>query len=124
MLNHITLMGRLVKDPETRYTKANDPVASFTIAVDRDFQKDQTDFISCVAWRKTGEFIGKYFRKGSMIALTGSLQSRSWTDKEGNKRISWEVNVDHAYFAEQKRSEFQQPAFVEVDDESTGELPF
>lgn len=103
MLNTITLMGRLTRNPELRYTKSNVPVASFTIAVDRDFQKNETDFVECVAWRNTGEFIDKYFQKGQMIVATGSLQSRRWEDRDGNKRISWEVNVEHAYFGEQKR---------------------
>lgn len=105
MLNHIVIMGRLTKDPELRYTQNSTPVASFTLAVDRDFQKDAVDFIDCVAWRKTGEFAGQYFRKGQMVAVTGSLQSRQWTDRDGNKRTSWEVNVEHAYFAESKRRE-------------------
>lgn len=105
MLNTITLMGRLTKNPELRYTKSNVPVASFTIAVDRDFQKGETDFVECVAWRNTGEFIDKYFQKGQMIVVTGSLQSRRWEDRDGNKRISWEVNVEHAYFGESKRRE-------------------
>lgn len=110
MLNTITLMGRLTKDPELRYTNNSTPVASFTLAVDRDFQKDAVDFIDCVAWRKTGEFAGQYFRKGQMAAVTGSLQSRQWQDRDGNKRTSWEVNVEHAYFAESKRREDGGPS--------------
>ena len=77
MLNHIVILGRLVKDPELRYTQSNTPVASFTVAVDRDFGEDkQTDFIDCTAWRKTGEFVSKHFQKGSMIVVSGRLQSR------------------------------------------------
>ena len=103
MLNHITIMGRLTRDPELRYTQSQTPVASFTLAVDRDFGgrdggEKQTDFIDCVAWRQTAEFVSKYFRKGSMIVLCGSLQSRKWQDKDGNNRISWEIQNAHAEF--------------------------
>ena len=109
MLNHITLMGRLVRDPELRRTGTGIAVASFTVAVDRDFSgrdggERETDFIDCVAWRQTGEFISKYFTKGSMIVVSGRLQIRSWTDKEGNKRRTAEVVADNVYFGESKRS--------------------
>ena len=108
MLNHIVLMGRLVRDPELRYTQANVPVASFRIAVDRDFggrdgSERQADFIDCVAWRQTGEFVSKYFRKGSMIVVSGRLQSRKWQDRDGNNRTSWEVSADNVYFGESRR---------------------
>jgi len=108
MLNHITLMGRLVRDPELRRTGSGVAVASFRIAVDRDFApKDggerKADFIDCVAWRQTGEFISKYFAKGRMIVVDGRLEMRDWTDKDGNKRISAEVNVANAYFGDSKR---------------------
>ena len=108
MLNHITLMGRLVADPELRRTGSGVAVASFRIAVDRDFApKDggerKADFISCVAWRQTGEFISKYFTKGRMIVVDGRLEMRDWTDKEGNKRRSAEVIVANAYFGDSKR---------------------
>ena len=91
MLNHITIMGRLTRDPELRRTGSGVAVASFTVAVDRDFGgrdggEKETDFIDCVAWRQTGEFVSKYFTKGSMIVVSGRLQIRSWTDKDGNKR--------------------------------------
>ena len=110
MLNHITLMGRLVRDPELRRTGTGVAVASFTVAVDRDFSgrdggEKETDFIDCVAWRQTGEFLSKYFTKGSMIVVSGRLQIRSWTDKEGNKRRTAEVVADNVYFGESKRSE-------------------
>ena len=105
MLNHIVIMGRLTKDPELRYTQNQTPVASFTVAVDRDFGEKQTDFIACTAWRQGAEFISKYFQKGSMIVVSGSLQSRQWEDRDGNKRTSWEINVDHSYFGEAKRRE-------------------
>jgi len=108
MLNHITLMGRLTRDPELRYTSSGTPVASFTVAVDRDFSsKDggerQTDFIDIVAWRQTGACVSKYFTKGSMAIVSGRLQIRDWQDKEGNKRRSAEVVADNVYFGEGKR---------------------
>ena len=108
MLNHITLMGRLVRDPELRRTGSGVAVASFRIAVDRDYSpKDggerKADFIDCVAWRQTGEFISKYFAKGRMIVVDGRLEMRDWTDKEGNKRTTAEVIVDNAYFGDSKR---------------------
>jgi len=108
MLNHITIMGRLTRDPELRSTQAGVSVASFTVAVDRDFGgrdggEKQTDFIDCVAWRQTGEFVSKYFRKGSMIVVSGRLQSRKWQDREGNNRTNWEVNADNVYFGESRR---------------------
>ena len=108
MLNHITLMGRLVADPELRRTGSGVAVASFRIAVDRDFApKDggerKADFISCVAWRQTGEFISKYFTKGRMIVVDGRLEMRDWTDRDGNKRTTAEVIVDNAYFGDSKR---------------------
>ena len=108
MLNHITIMGRLTRDPELRRTGSGIAVASFTVAVDRDFGgrdggEKETDFIDCVAWRQTGEFVSKYFTKGSMIVVSGRLQIRSWTDKEGNKRRTAEVVADNVYFGESKR---------------------
>ena len=109
MLNHIVIMGRLTRDPELRRTGSGIAVASFTVAVDRDFGgrdggEKETDFIDCVAWRQTGEFVSKYFTKGSMIVVSGRLQIRSWTDKDGNKRRTAEVVADNVYFGESKRS--------------------
>lgn len=109
MLNHITIMGRLTADPELRYTQSGVAVASFRVAVDRDYQprdggEKQTDFINVVAWRQTGEFVSKYFGKGSMIVVSGRLQMRDWTDKEGGKRTTAEVVADNVYFGESKRS--------------------
>ena len=109
MLNHITLMGRLTRDPELRYTASQIPVASFALAVDRDFGgrdggERQTDFIDIVAWRNTAEFVSKYFTKGSMAIVSGRLQIRDWTDRDGNKRRSAEVVADNVYFGESKRS--------------------
>ena len=108
MLNHITIMGRLTRDPELRSTQAGVSVASFTVAVDRDFGgrdggEKQTDFIDCVAWRQTGEFVSRYFHKGSMIVVSGRLQSRKWQDRDGNNRVNWEVNADNVYFGESRR---------------------
>lgn len=153
MLNTITIMGRLVRDPELRRTQSGTAVCSFTVAVDRDFQsKDggerQTDFIDVVAWRQTGEFVSKYFTKGRMIVVSGSLQSRKWQDRNGQNRISWEVIADNVYFGDSKREgnggydapayaapAYNAPAggytapvggtsdFSEIDDED-GDLPF
>ena len=114
MLNHIVIMGRLTRDPELRRTGTGTAVASFTVAVDRDFGgrdggEKETDFIDCVAWRQTGEFVSKYFTKGRMIVVSGRLQIRSWTDKDGNKRRTAEVVADNCYFGDSKR-----------DGESTG----
>ena len=108
MLNHITIMGRLTRDPELRRTGSGIAVASFTVAVDRDFGgrdggEKETDFIDCVAWRQTGEFVHKYFTKGRMIVVSGRLQIRSWTDKDGNKRRTAEVVADNCYFGDSKR---------------------
>ena len=109
MLNHITIMGRLTRDPELRRTGSGVAVASFTVAVDRDFGgrdggERETDFIDCVAWRQPGEFVSKYFPKGSMIVVSGRLQIRGWTDKDGNKRRTAEVVADNVYFGESKRN--------------------
>ena len=110
MLNHITIMGRLTRDPELRRTGSGIAVASFTVAVDRDFGgrdggEKETDFIDCVAWRQTGEFVSKYFTKGRMIVVSGRLQIRSWTDKDGNKRRTAEVVADNCYFGDSKRDD-------------------
>ena len=108
MLNHIVIMGRLTRDPELRRTGSGIAVASFTLAVDRDFAprdggERETDFIDCVAWRQTGEFVSKYFTKGRMAVVSGRLQIRGWTDKDGNKRRTAEVIADNVYFGDSKR---------------------
>ena len=108
MLNHVVIMGRLTRDPELRRTGSGIAVASFSVAVDRDFGgrdggEKETDFIDCVAWRQTGEFVSKYFTKGRMIVVSGRLQIRSWTDKDGNKRRTAEVVADNVYFGDSKR---------------------
>ena len=110
MLNHITIMGRLTRDPELRRTGSGVAVANFTVAVDRDFSsKDggekETDFIDCVAWRQTGEFVSKYFTKGSMAIVSGRLQIRNYTDKDNNKRRNAEVVADSVYFGDSKKSD-------------------
>ena len=107
MLNHITIMGRFVRNPELRRTGSGTAVASFTLAVDRDFKassggEKEVDFIDCVAWRQTGEFVSKYFTRGRMAVVSGKLQIRSWTDKDGNKRRTAEVVADNVYFADAK----------------------
>ena len=108
MLNHIVIMGRLARDPELRRTQSGVPVASFRLAVDRDFKDKNTgergtDWIDVVAWRATGEFVSRYFTKGRMAVVEGRLQMRDWTDKEGNKRTSAEVVADNVYFGDSRR---------------------
>ena len=131
MLNRVTIMGRIVRDPELRRTQSGTAVTSFTLAVDRDFKSDngerETDFIDCVAWRSTAEFVEKYFSKGRMAVVSGRLQIRSWTDKDGTKRRSAEIVAESVYFCDSKREESQsytapQESFVELPDD--GELPF
>ena len=156
MLNHIVLMGRLTKDPELRSTGTGTPVASFRLAVDRDFGNRETgekqaDFFDVVAWRQTAEFVSKYFTKGRMAVVSGRLQSRDWTDRDGNKRTSFEVLAENVYFGDSKnagrddngysprestgtyrapsRSSFESAraqassSFQEID-EADGDLPF
>ncbi len=148
MLNHIVVMGRLVKDPELRSTQQGTSVCNFTIACDRDYQPGgsdkQVDFIDVVAWKGTGEIVAKYFRKGSMIVTSGRLQSRKWEDRDGNKRINWEISADNVYFGESRRDSGETrgdsynatsyggnyssrsiapSAFSELEDDD-GELPF
>ena len=114
MLNKIILMGRLTRDPELRRTGTGIAVASFTLAVDRDFAaqgaEKETDFVDIVAWRNTAEFVSRYFTKGRMAVVTGRLQIRNWTDKDGNKRRSAEVVADNVYFGDSKRDGASAPA--------------
>ena len=150
MLNRIVLMGRLTRDPELRHTQQNTPVATFSLAVDRDFKgrdsgERATDFIDIVAWRSTAEFVSKYFTKGRMAVVEGRLQIRDWTDRDGGKRRSAEVVADNVYFADSRRDgdtggSYSRPAapapmsdyglpplggdqFAELADDD-GELPF
>ncbi|MCL2228079.1 MAG: single-stranded DNA-binding protein [Oscillospiraceae bacterium] len=141
MLNNTSLMGRLTHDPELRHTPNGSPVTSFSLACERDYSTNgdkETDFIDIVAWRKTAEFVGKYFKKGQLVAVTGRIQTRKWKDKEGNNRTAVEINADHVYFAEKKNSDatdftgsgISEPSYnepgsdfseLEIDD---SELPF
>lgn len=115
MLNVVVLTGRLVADPELRHTSSDIAVTSFTIAVNRRFarpgEERQTDFIDIVAWRNTAEFICKYFGKGQLIAIEGSIQTGSYQDKDGNKRKTFEVVARDAQFAESKRESLQEPSY-------------
>ena len=125
-MNSISIIGRLTADPELRKTQNGIPVASFTLAVDRPRVKDTTDFFSCVAWRQTGEFVSQYFTKGRKMGVTGSMQSRRYEDKDGNKRTVWELVVDQVDFCDKKTD--SQPAdnnndWAVIDDE-TDALPF
>ena len=140
MLNQIFIMGRLTRDPELRHTASGTPVASFTVAVDRDFKtKDgekETDFIDVVAWRSSAEFVSKHFRKGRMAVVSGRLQMRKWTDKEGNNRVSAEVVAENIYFGDSKKDDsasygnaspfpaaVQEQAFAEIEEDGDT-LPF
>lgn len=127
MLNHTVLMGRLTRDPELRYTGTQKPVASFTLAVDRDGKDNGCDFIDCVAWNSTAEFVNKYFGKGRMAVVSGKLQIREWTDKDGNKRRSAEVVVRDIYFGDSKRNDDSANQnmgdFAPITDDDT-QLPF
>ena len=125
MLNHITIMGRLTRDPELRSTQSGVSVTSFTVAVDRDFGgrdggERQTDFIDCVAWRQTGEVVSKYFHKGSMIVVSGRLQSRKWQDRDGNNRTNWEVVADNVYFGESRRDSESNGSYGSYDSNRGG----
>ena len=125
MLNSIALTGRLTRDPELRYTQNQTPVASFCVACERDFPDKSTgeratDFINCVAWRQTAEFVSKWFSKGNLITMIGRLQMREYTDRDGNKRVAAEILADHVYFAESKRRDDKEapaakPAGAGVD---------
>ena len=130
MLNNVTIMGRMTADPELRKTGGGTSVTTFTLACERDFKSDgekQTDFFEVVAWKHTAEFVSKYFGKGRMAVVSGRLQTRSWTDKDGNKRKAVEVVADNVYFADSKNADQSNMrsfdyAGVDVTDES--DLPF
>lgn len=132
MLNTITIMGRLTTDPILRRTQTGVAAASFTLACERDYApqggEKETDFIDVVCWRSSAEFVEKYFTKGRMAVVTGRLQIRGWTDKEGNKRRSAEILADHVYFGDSKRdgdSQAPKSDFTEIaNDEEDGNLPF
>lgn len=139
MLNKVFIMGRLTRDPELRRTQTGTPLASFSLAVDRDF-KDKatgertTDFIDVVSWRNTAEFVSRYFTKGRMAVVEGRLQMRDWTDKDGNKRRSAEVVADQVYFGDAGKKDdapttFGGMSYPNNDDfqelpDDDGKLPF
>jgi len=138
MLNTITINGRLTKKPELRYTTSGKPVASFTVACDRDYSDASgnkgTDYIDCVAW-KQAEFVEKNFDKGNAIIVSGRLQIRTWTANDGTNRRTAEINVEHIYFGESKKKEstsnheesapqHEAPVFEEIPQEDEGDLPF
>lgn len=116
MLNHITIMGRLTKNPEMRRTGSGVAVTSFTLAVDRDFGEKEADFFDCVAWRNTAEFTDKYFSKGRMAVVSGRLQKRSWTDKDGNKRSTCEIVAENVYFGDSKNTGSNQQETAPAND--------
>lgn len=131
MLNRITIQGRLTREPELRYTTSGKPVTTITLAVDRDREEGGnrlTDFIDCVAWNGTAEFISKYFHKGQMALISGRLQSRRWMDHDNNNRINWEVIAESIYFCGDRKQtavpvDVSADAFTELGDED-GEIPF
>ena len=124
MLNRITIMGRLTRDPEMRRTGSGVAVTSFRVAVDRDYvaegQERETDFFDVVAWRGLGEMVAKYFTKGRMIVVDGRMEMRNWTDKEGNKRVSAEVNAENVYFADSKKEDKNQNAGSNANNQPNG----
>ena len=131
MINNVTILGRLTATPELKTTQSGNSVTSFTVAVDRKYtptgQERQTDFIECVAWRNTAEFIAKYFSKGDMLAVEGELQTRLYEDKHGNKRKAVEVVVSNVSFCGSKREKEEKPSeapdeYDELDD--IGDIPF
>ena len=138
MLNKVILMGRITTDPELKHTPSNVAVCSFSLAVNRRFNRNETDFIDIVAWRQQAEFISKYFTKGQQMVVCGALQTRTWEDKNGNKHKSVEVVVDEVHFADSKRTAGNNSsrdealpfdfsggnAFSEIEDEDDGNLPF
>lgn len=133
MLNDVVIMGRLARDPELRRTQNGTSVASFTLAVDRDYKPDggerECDFFDCVAWRGTGEFVSKYFSKGRMAIVSGRLQTRSWTDKDGGKRKSVEIVADNVYFGDSKKDTSggyptPAPGGFEPVEEDDPDLPY
>lgn len=110
-LNHIDIQGRIVRDPEMRRTNSGKAVTSFTIAVDRNFSKGESDFIDCVSWDKQGEFVANNFSKGKMILVSGRLQIRKWEDKNGNKQKTAEIVTEDVYFCDSKKEEKTENPF-------------
>lgn len=138
MLNRIIIQGRMTKDPELRNTQSGTSVASFTLAVDRDFKSQsgerETDFINCTAWKSVAEFVSRFFTRGRMAIVEGRLQARKYTDKDGNNRTAYEVVASSVYFGDSKKDGDSQPApsyaqssapsFEDMEDEDGSELPF
>lgn len=131
-MNQCQLLGRMTRDPELKYTPQGTAVVSFSLAVDRRFNREKADFIDVVAWRQTAEFISKHFKKGTRIAVVGSIQTRSWEDNEGHKRKAVEVVADSVYFADAKKdvedggytaNDYASGSFEEVDINDE-DLPF
>lgn len=126
-MNNIVIKGRLAKDPETRQTATDKTVCNFSVAVNRRFDKDKSDFFDCQAWDKTADTVQKYFTKGQEIILSGAMQCRQWEDKEGKKRYSWELIVNNVEFCGSKQSEAAAPSVISDFDTITnqdGDLPF
>ena len=135
-LNHIVLMGRMVKKPEKKTTQSGVSVCNFTIAVDRDYKNGDekvADFVDCVCWRGAADFVERYMDRGRMVVVSGQLQSRKWQDKDGNNRTSWEVHAQNVYFADSRRDGAEQssPAqsaasgvISEMADDPNEDLPF
>ena len=130
-MNIIAIKGHLVRDPEIRQTQSGVSVTNITVAVDRSYSaggEKQTDFFDCVFWRQGAEFVSKYFKKGKEIIVTGEMQSRKWQDKEGNNRISWEIQNAHAEFCggkgENTQQEKQNVSDYSVVDDSSEDIPF
>lgn len=117
-MNKVVLLGRLTKDPELRYTKNETAVCGFTLAVDRKFQKDETDFIPVVVWQKTAEFCSKYFQKGQKVAVSGRIQTRTWEDENGDKHYVTEIVAEEVDFADGKKNSEQQSVTAEKSAES------
>lgn len=120
MLNTITIMGRLVRDPERRVTQTGISVTSFCVAVERDYGSKETDFIDCVAWRSRADFVDKYFNKGDAICVHGKLITEQFTDRNNTKRTAYKISVDNAYFAGSRKA---QPELDEIVDDD-GDLPW
>lgn len=131
MLNQWQGMGRLTRDPELRSTASGIAVASFSLAIDRDYKtqdgEKKTDFVPVIAWRAKADFARKYLKKGRLVCVTGRWEQQDWTDQNGNKRTSWQVNAENFYFADSRKSDeptpLAEPQFSELDDDG-GELPF
>lgn len=125
MLNYIVIQGRLSKDPELRYTKNQTAVATFSVAVQRDYDRDKADFIDVTVWRQTAEFVSNYFHKGQMIIVSGSLQMRQWEDKHGNRRATAEINASNVYFCgDNKRTDEKDDGGGWEEEDDDGNLPF